>query len=77
MGLYLADAVSMGASLEVRVPMMDHEFVELVSRMPLRYRLSFSRNKRIFRAAMRPHVLESVAKGEITVVAAPDEGAQA
>jgi len=45
MGLYQADCMSMANSLELRVPMMDHEFVELAYQIPRREKYRYSATK--------------------------------
>ena len=43
--LALSDRLSMWHSLEVRVPLVDHQLVELSARLPIRYKLDWSRKK--------------------------------
>ncbi len=45
------DRMSMAHSLEVRVPILDHVFVEYVAGLPLRYKLNGNVSKYIFRKA--------------------------
>jgi asparagine synthase (glutamine-hydrolysing) len=47
------DRMSMATSLEVRVPMLDHEFVEWVTSLPLEWK---------FRAGARKHILKKLAE---------------
>ena len=47
------DQMSMAASVESRVPFLDHEFVEFVAAMPGRYKLRGWRTKAVLRAALR------------------------
>jgi asparagine synthase (glutamine-hydrolysing) len=47
------DQMSMAASLESRVPYLDHELVEHVSRMPSRFKLRGLRSKAVLRDAAR------------------------
>ena len=47
------DQMSMAASLESRVPFLDHGFVEYVASMPARYKLRGWRTKAVFRMAVR------------------------
>ncbi len=47
------DAMSMAASLESRVPYLDHELVEHVVAMPTRFKLRGWRTKAVLRAALR------------------------
>jgi asparagine synthase (glutamine-hydrolysing) len=48
-----ADRMSMATSLEVRVPMLDHKFVEWVTSLPVEWKL---------RAGTRKHVLKKLAE---------------
>ncbi len=50
------DAMTMAHGLEARVPLLDHEIVELAARIPDRLKLSLKRGKKIFRTAMRGRV---------------------
>jgi asparagine synthase (glutamine-hydrolysing) len=43
--LALSDRLSMWHSLEVRVPLVDHQLVELSARLPIRYKLDWCRKK--------------------------------
>jgi asparagine synthase (glutamine-hydrolysing) len=47
------DRMSMATSLEVRVPMLDHEFVEWVAALPVEWK---------FRAGARKHILKKLAE---------------
>jgi asparagine synthase (glutamine-hydrolysing) len=47
------DVASMAAGLEARAPMVDHEFVEFVARLPTRFKRSGLSTKVIFRKAMK------------------------
>jgi asparagine synthase (glutamine-hydrolysing) len=47
------DRMSMATSLEVRVPMLDHEFVEWVTSLPVEWK---------FRAGTRKHILKKLAE---------------
>jgi len=48
------DRASMAHSLEVRVPILDHEFVEWVSGLPPEMKYSAGEGKRIFKRALEP-----------------------
>ena len=48
-----ADRMAMAASLEARVPFLDHELVEYVSSLPDEWRVDELRRKRILRAAAK------------------------
>lgn len=47
------DRMSMAASLEVRVPMLDHEFVEFVTSLPVEWK---------FKSGVRKHILKKLAE---------------
>ena len=47
------DRASMARSLEVRVPFLDHEFVEMCARIPSSYKVSRLRGKHVLREAAR------------------------
>lgn len=56
--LVKADRASMAASLEVRAPFLDHNFVEFVSRLPYRYKLRGTQTKNILKKSLEnilPH----------------------
>jgi asparagine synthase (glutamine-hydrolysing) len=46
------DRASMAHSLEVRVPLLDHEFMEYVARIPACYKLHAGEGKYIFKKAL-------------------------
>src|SRR6185436_14318681 len=50
------DQMSMAASIESRVPFLDHEFVEFCASLPDEWKLSGLKTKRILREAMKPLV---------------------
>ncbi len=50
------DRISMSQSLEVRVPFLDHEFVELCAKIPASLKLKGRTEKFIFREAMKPYL---------------------
>jgi asparagine synthase (glutamine-hydrolysing) len=54
------DRMSMATSLEVRVPLLDHPFVELAMRIPARLKLAGDRGKQIFREAVAERVPQEV-----------------
>ena len=47
------DKMSMAHSLEVRVPFLDHEFVEFCATIPSNLKLKGFNTKHIFRSAMK------------------------
>ena len=51
--LMLGDRLSMAHSLEIRVPFVDHELVELVYPLPDRLKIGLWRNKHLLRRALR------------------------
>jgi len=60
LNLYLADDIlvktdraSMACSLEVRTPFLDHDFVEFVLRLPLKYKLKGRSSKYLLKKAMK------------------------
>ena len=50
--LMKVDKMSMASSLEVRVPLLDHVFVEYMAGMPGNWKLKGMRTKHVFRAAL-------------------------
>ena len=50
------DQMSMAASIESRVPFLDHPLVEWVARLPDRMKLNGYTTKHVLREAMRPHL---------------------
>ncbi|HEV8699857.1 MAG TPA: asparagine synthase (glutamine-hydrolyzing), partial [Candidatus Polarisedimenticolia bacterium] len=52
--LVKVDRASMACSLEVRAPMLDYRFVELVGRLPTSWKLRGWTTKHIFKRAMKP-----------------------
>ena len=50
------DRMSMAHSLEVRVPLLDHVFVEYVARLPMRFKLHGQTMKYIFKKAFGPQL---------------------
>ena len=61
------DQMSMAASIESRVPFLDHKVVEFAATLPQRYKLRFSSGKYLLRKAMArklpPEVLQRNKKG--------------
>ena len=58
------DRASMGVSLEVRVPILDHRFVERFAPLPASDKVSNGRGKHVFREALRERVLPEVLDGK-------------
>ncbi|SDD92458.1 asparagine synthase (glutamine-hydrolysing) [Pricia antarctica] len=54
------DRASMQNSLEVRVPILDHEFAELTATIPSELKLKGNIKKYIFKEAMKKHLPESI-----------------
>ena len=54
--LVKADRMSMAASLELRVPFLDHRFLELTANMPSKYRNKGYHSKYILKKAMEPYL---------------------
>jgi asparagine synthase (glutamine-hydrolysing) len=59
-----ADRASMAVSLEVRVPLLDHRFVERFANLPAREKVRGGRGKHAFREALRGRVAAEVLDGE-------------
>jgi asparagine synthase (glutamine-hydrolysing) len=68
-----ADRASMAVSLEVRVPLLDHRFVERFANLPAGQKVRAGRGKHALREALRsrlaPEVLEGVKRGFDTPLA--------
>jgi asparagine synthase (glutamine-hydrolysing) len=54
------DRASMAVSLEVRVPLLDHVFMERMARMPSRFKLRGREGKYIFKRALEPRLPEDI-----------------
>jgi asparagine synthase (glutamine-hydrolysing) len=54
--LIKADRMSMAASLELRVPFLDHRVMELAARMPSKYRLKGGQTKYLIKKALEPYL---------------------
>ena len=54
------DRASMANSLEVRVPLLDHELVEWFSRLPPDLKLRSREGKYIFKRALRPYLPDNI-----------------
>ena len=60
--LVKVDRASMACSLEVRAPLLDYRFVELIGRLPTDWKLRGLSTKYIFKRAMRPWLPAGVAE---------------
>ncbi|MFT6260403.1 MAG: asparagine synthase (glutamine-hydrolyzing) [Bermanella sp.] len=58
--LIKADRMSMAASLELRVPFLDHRFLELAANMPSQYRNKKNQSKYIIKKAMEPYLDDEI-----------------
>lgn len=58
------DRASMAVSLEVRVPILDHRFVERFAPLPAGQKIRGGRGKHVFREALRGRVLGEVLDGQ-------------
>ncbi len=58
------DRASMAVSLEVRVPILDHRFVERFAPLPAAEKVRSGRGKHVFREALRERVLPDVLDGK-------------
>jgi len=56
--LALSDRLAMAHSLEIRVPLVDHELVERVFPLPDRVKIGFWQNKRLLKRALRRRLPE-------------------
>jgi asparagine synthase (glutamine-hydrolysing) len=54
------DRASMAHALEVRVPLLDHQFVEWVSGLPSSVKLRAGEGKYIFKRALQPHLSDDI-----------------
>ena len=54
------DRASMAHSLEVRVPILDHEFVEWVSGLPAEWKLKGREGKFVFKQALTPYLPDDI-----------------
>jgi asparagine synthase (glutamine-hydrolysing) len=54
------DRASMAHALEVRVPILDHPFVEWVSGLPPEFKLRDGMGKRIFKRALEPYLSKDI-----------------
>ena len=59
--LVKVDRASMACSLEVRAPLLDYRFVELIGRLPTSWKLKGMTTKHIFKRAMKPWLPPGIA----------------
>ena len=69
-----ADSMMMSASIEGRMPFMDHELVDLVSRFPDHCRVRGTTTKYILRAALRPFLPAAILARKKVGFRVPVEG---
>ncbi len=58
--LLLTDKMSMAVSLECRVPLLDHELVEMAARIPARHKVKGGRLKHLMKAALTPTLPDDI-----------------
>jgi asparagine synthase (glutamine-hydrolysing) len=58
--LVKVDRASMANSLEVRCPLLDHKFMEVIARIPSSLKLKDGEGKYIFKKALRPYLPEDI-----------------
>ncbi len=54
------DRASMAHSLEVRVPILDHKFIEWISGLPSSFKLNGQQGKHIFKKSMESHLSKDI-----------------
>jgi len=58
--LFLLDKITMAVSLEGRVPLLDHRFVEMASHLPSRWKIRKGERKYIFKKVLEPYLPHDV-----------------
>lgn len=58
--LLLTDKMSMAVSLECRVPLLDHELVEMAARIPAQHKVRGGRLKHLMKAALTPTLPDDI-----------------
>jgi asparagine synthase (glutamine-hydrolysing) len=58
--LFLLDKIAMAVSLEGRVPLLDHRFVEFAAHLPSRMKIKNGERKYIFKKALEPYLPHEV-----------------
>jgi asparagine synthase (glutamine-hydrolysing) len=71
LNLAYTDRASMAASVEVRVPLVDHRLVEAVARLPSRFKLRRGRSKWVLREVAARHLPREIVERAKTGFAAP------
>lgn len=71
LGLAYADKASMAASVEVRVPLLDDEVVDLVAKLPGHLRVTRAETKRVLRRAIRGRIPSAILSRPKAPFAAP------
>jgi asparagine synthase (glutamine-hydrolysing) len=66
------DRMAMAASVEARVPFLDHRVIEFANRMPARYKLRGLRDKVLLRRALRRELPPAIARRPKQPYRAPD-----
>ena len=61
------DKMSMAASIESRVPLLDYRIVELANRMPSHYKMKYFKNKMILKGVARDGLRAKSSTGKIRV----------
>lgn len=59
-GLFQADRISMEASLEARVPLLNNELIDFLFSLPTRMKIGRASPKRLMREALRPHLPQRI-----------------
>ena len=51
--LMMTDKMSMASGLEIRVPLLDKELIEMAARIPIQYKISLGKTKIVLKEAFR------------------------
>ena len=71
--LIKADKITMGNSLELRVPLLDHEVLEFAARLPTSYKVQGMKTKRVLKRAFQGVVPDEILKRKKTGFPVPYE----
>jgi asparagine synthase (glutamine-hydrolysing) len=71
--LIKADKITMGNSVELRVPLLDHDVLEFAARLPSSYKVKGMQTKRVLKRAFRGLVPEQILKRKKTGFPVPYE----